>query len=127
MKNSWQLAVVDYSRAIDAFNGAPAAASQLKAAQKESQYNKLFAKDGDVVFICSIDRIPFSSLGHVYDAFEDVRQLNISTMGVPFSTIWMPSKNVYGTIPMFLLKPIVCEKDIIYAETELGAKLEDYI
>lgn len=122
MKTGWQLCVIDYDRVRGKFKGLDAFLNKCKHNPKIHTI-----KNGEIVYYM-MHRLSteYSSVDHPSKEF-----LNIIGFPEDYATqiaeIYFPSNGTYGWCLLFMLWPIVSEKDVIDAEVKFGISLKEYI
>ena len=119
MNKAWQLCIVD--RESCDFSKAPNFERVFKSAQKLES-----SKNGTVVFAITSILKPFNSLNPRFYELKYIPKFSFIG-GVMFSYAWLPSKKRYGWFMQDILRPILSEQDVIYAETQFGVNLENFI
>lgn len=118
MKNGWQLAVVD----VDAF-------SYTKCSALIDRLRNLFENSspmpcGTIVYICSTMQCSAEKFGQEWRSdYLD----KLFAHGIPFANVWMPAKKKYGFAPLYVLRPIATEADVIEVEMKFGISLKEYM
>ena len=122
MKTGWQLCVIDYDRVRGKFKGLDAFLNKCKHNQKIHTI-----KNGEIVYYM-MHRLSteYSSVDHPSKDF-----LNIIGFPEDYATqiaeIYFPNNGTYGWCLLFMLWPIVSEKDVIDAKVKFGISLKEYI
>ena len=119
MNKAWQLCIVD--RESCDFSKAPKFERVFKTAPKLESI-----KNGTVVFAITSILKPFNSLNPRFYELKDIPKFSFIG-GVMFSYAWLPSTKRYGWFMQDMLRPILSEQDVIYAETKFGINLENFI
>ena len=119
MDKAWQLCIVD--RESCDFSKAPEFERVFKTAS-----NLESIKNGTVLFAITSILKPFNSLNPRFYELKDSPKFSFIG-GVMFSYAWLPSTKQYGLFMQDILRPILSEQDVIYAETQFGVNLENFI
>ena len=119
MDKAWQLCIVD--RESCDFSKVPEFERVFKTAQKLESI-----KNGTALFAITSILKPFNSLNPKFYELKNIPKFAFIG-GVMFSYAWLPNTKRYGWFMQDILRPILSEQDVIYAETKFGINLENFI
>ena len=112
MDKAWQLCIVD-REACD-FSQSPKFEQAFKTTTRiETPPN------GTALFAVTSLLKPFKSLDPIFSELKAIPKFAIMD-GVMFSYVWWPNTKRYGWLMQDILRPILSEQDVIYAETMFG-------